>query len=65
MAILIKKQGESGPDALKRCYPELVASRAVLYKQFGDVTIPYAVHKNASDARSLMEAVYTQLASGK
>lgn len=56
-----QKAGETGEEALKRCYPLLVGSRAELYEQFSDITLPYHVHKSLPDAKSFMQAVYSQL----
>lgn len=38
------REGESHPQTLERCYPELLKSRAELYKQYADVTLSYKEH---------------------
>lgn len=39
-------QGEAPGDALHRCYPELLASRARSYARLAHVTIPYEQHRD-------------------
>jgi shikimate kinase len=53
--------GEEGVEALKRCYPQLVESRAKLYAKISDISLPFDVHKNLTDADGFMGAVYAQL----
>jgi len=52
-----RRPGETGPQALARCYPHLLASRQKRYEQLADVTIEHARH-SASDfsAARLIEA---------
>ncbi len=40
-----KKEGESGMDAMRRCYPLLLSKRERLYSQYADVTIDYRVER--------------------
>lgn len=49
--------GEAPQEALKRCYPKLLQSRASLYAQLAHVTIPYEKHRAAgADILSLISA---------
>jgi len=48
------KEGETEMDALKRCYPELLASRAKRYEQIADVIIPFDRHRTVTDIRLLV-----------
>ena len=60
-----QKPGETGEEALKRCYPLLVSSRAKLCEKFSDITLPYDVHKTLTSAEGFMKAVYRQLEAKK
>ncbi len=46
--------GESNEAALERCYPELLRTRAALYKKYADITVPYNVHQKAKSIKELM-----------
>jgi len=52
-----QKEGENVDDALKRCYPNLLATRANLYSQFANLTIPSGQHKKFEDAIAFMSYV--------
>ena len=53
-----QQKDESQTDALARCYRELLLSRAELYKQYADVTLPYTIHKKKNlSAREFIELV--------
>ena len=41
-----RKEGESGQDTLKRCYPELLRYRAKKYEALADVTLPFEVARD-------------------
>ena len=41
-----ERGGETHMQALERCYPTLLSTRAKLYKSFADVVLPYQVHTN-------------------
>lgn len=53
--------GESPDEALRRCYPELLRTRAALYERYADVTLPYACHKNLANADGFAAAVLERL----
>ncbi len=43
-------------DAVKRCYPDLLASRAKQYRKMAHVILPYEQHKKANgDLMALIE----------
>lgn len=50
-----QEKGESGLDALKRCYPQLLEYRAARYKQLADITIPHNVLRDTSEQQFLDE----------
>ncbi len=57
-----KKTGESDHDALVRCYPQLLEFRASRYAALADVTLPYAVARNAtSSGDEFLKAIYALL----
>jgi shikimate kinase len=50
-----QREGEAPQEALRRCYPALLATRARRYRQLADIVIPYDEHrKSATDPRVLM-----------
>ncbi len=53
--------GEAPDQALARCYSELLRTRAALYENYADVTIPYDVHKSAGSADDLVQAIADRL----
>lgn len=53
-----QKQNESQQEALARCYRDLLLSRTELYKQYAEVTLPFATHKKKNlSAREFIELV--------
>jgi shikimate kinase len=53
--------GETEQEALARCYPILLETRAALYRQYADVTLPFDVHKAAKDVQALVTAIKERL----
>ena len=43
-----QKSGETNEAAIARCYPELLRSRARLYREFADVTVEYETHRDSN-----------------
>lgn len=56
-----KRKNEANEQALKRCYPLLLAHRAKLYAQFADVALPYTVHKNTQNAEIFVQEIKKRL----
>ncbi|MBI2581061.1 hypothetical protein HYV85_04645 [Candidatus Woesearchaeota archaeon] len=50
-----RNNGETGMEALKRCYPQLLEYRAARYKQLADITIPHRVLRDTSGRQFLDE----------
>lgn len=44
--VFTQKDGENEMEALKRCYPELLASRAKRYEKMAHVRIPFERHRD-------------------
>lgn len=57
--------GESNEEALARCYPLLLKSRAALYRQYADVTLPFEIHKRLKTPEAFMAEVINRLESTK
>jgi shikimate kinase len=50
--------GETGDDALARCYPELLSTRERLYERYGDIAVDYEViNQPGFNFRDLLNAV--------
>jgi len=47
--------GESGIEALKRCYPQLLDYRAAKYRELADVAVPAGALRNATGRQFLSE----------
>ena len=60
-----KKEGETNEQALARCYPILLTTRAKLYDKYTDVKLPFEVHKNLHDPEDFVEEVCRQLRNQK
>jgi shikimate kinase len=59
--VFSQRAGESAKDAVARCYPQLIAHRKQLYKQYADVVIATAHLREASpDARGFLEILDSQ-----
>ena len=48
---------EASSEALARCYPDLLASRARHYEKMAHVTIPFDLHRNAKNTDFLLAAL--------
>ena len=57
-----RRAGEPELDALKRCYPQLLESRACRYSQLANITIPHSVLRDTS-GRQFLEEVRKMLPS--
>lgn len=55
-----KRSGETGSDALKRCYPKLLEFRAARYAELADIAIPHNVLRDAT-GRQFIEEVRKRL----
>lgn len=55
--------GESNEAALARCYPILLQTRAVLYAQYADITIPYERHKSMMTAEEFAADVMARISA--
>lgn len=55
------QDGESNEQALARCYPLLLETRAKLYEKYADVTLPFDVHKNVKRVDDLAAAIRERL----
>lgn len=56
-----KQEDESNLEALKRCYPELLAYRSRHYEKYADVTIPYSKLEKNFSAKKFLELVQSFL----
>lgn len=52
-----QRPGEQHNQALCRCYPLLLESRAKLYKKYSDVVLPYETHRSCKRADELIEQI--------
>jgi len=48
-----RRGDETNEQALARCYPILLASRAKLYETFADIVLPYQVHTKLRNGNNL------------
>lgn len=58
----VQRPGESPHDALARCYPKLLETRAQTYAMYADVTIPYAELPRHGNGAQFLDAVRSRLA---
>lgn len=56
-----KNEKENNEESLKRCYPELLASRDKLYTSYADKIIPYESLRKDMSGPEFLEAILNQL----
>lgn len=52
-----QKPGESAQDALTRCYPKLLETRAETYVKYADIIIPYEKLTKDGDGKQLIKLI--------
>ncbi len=56
-----QQEGESGEEALKRCYPSLLQFRSRQYAACADVTLPFSVARSSASVHNFLEEIVKRL----